>query len=332
MSQILNGEREDDLKQSAALLCNGGLLAVPTETVYGLAADASNEDAVRKVFAVKGRPLLDPLIVHVCDLEHAGAIAELSEEATCLAKTFWPGALTMVLPKKPCVPDVVTAGQPTVAVRSPAHPVMRRVLALSGLGLAAPSANPFGYVSPTTAQHVQDSLGERLAFILDGGVCEHGLESTIIDLSHPAEPKLLRPGPIGVEVLEAVLGKSIEVFEKSASDDCAQLAPGMLSKHYSPRTRMQLCAKPHAELEGAKDERIALLYLCKPSADILERVDDMPVYWCTESDALEDAARQLFALMRRLDGQGYDCILAEAAPNEGIGVAINNRLERACAS
>lgn len=330
MSRLLSGERDDDLNQAARHLCAGGLLAVPTETVYGLAGDARNESAVREIFAVKGRPLLDPLIVHVSDLQQAEELAHINEAARKLADAFWPGPLTLILKKKPEVSGLVTASLPTLAVRAPAHPVMRIILERSGLALAAPSANPFGYISPTRAEHVEDSLGDQLPYILDGGACEHGLESTILNLSNPQWPEVLRPGPISAEALTATLGVTVKAHEAKPSDNQAQLAPGMLSRHYSPRTPLALCESPHLQL-AANSERTALLYLCRPVNAVRAHVPHEHLFWCTDSDSLEEAARELFALMRRLDKAGYARILAERAPDTPLGQAINNRLERAAA-
>ncbi|MEO0040395.1 MAG: hypothetical protein RIS38_1343, partial [Verrucomicrobiota bacterium] len=213
-------------------------MALPTETVYGLAADATNPAALAQVFAIKGRPLLDPLIVHVLD---QAALADVAEPDPRLAKLahLWPGPLTVVLRRKPVVPDLVTAGKDTVAVRIPAHPIFREVLSLAGRPLAAPSANPFGYVSPTKAAHVRDSLGERCPWIVDGGACAHGVESTILDLSVPGRARLLRPGPIPLETLRGLLGE-VEAVTRVASQQAAQDAPGMLERHYSPATRVAL--------------------------------------------------------------------------------------------
>lgn len=331
MSRLLSGEKKAHLIQAANLLRSGGIVALPTETVYGLAANALDESAVKQVFAVKGRPLLDPLIVHVLDQSHAETLAVFNEDARKLSDSFWPGPLTLVLPKKKCVPDLVTAGQATVALRCPAHPIMHAVLELSGLALAAPSANPFGYISPTQAQHVQDSLGEQIDIILDGGSCEHGLESTILSLADPAHPRLLRPGPIDCEALEHCLGREIEVFTGNTDDSAAQLAPGMLSRHYSPRTPLSLAVSPRAAVNLHSGQRYALLYLCKPTDSDLLQNPQAAFFWCTESCDLRDAAHHLFALLRKLDNLGFDQIIAEIAPSSGIGIALNNRLSRAAA-
>jgi L-threonylcarbamoyladenylate synthase len=209
LAKIFRGTK-GDLLFLAQRLRAGELVAVPSETVYGLAADALSAKACRGIFRAKDRPAADPLIVHVASIAQAGSIAELSEPARKLMRKFWPGPLTLVLPKKPAVPDVVTSGQPSVAVRMPGHPLFLKLLALTGTPLAAPSANPFGYVSPTTAQHVQDGLGKRIRYILDGGPCEVGVESTILDLRDPLRPRLLRPGKITKRELEKVLGRRVE--------------------------------------------------------------------------------------------------------------------------
>lgn len=195
--------------QAARALRAGLLVGVPTETVYGLAADALDARACRRIFAVKGRPQSDPLIVHVGGIRQAEAVAVLGEGARRLMRAFWPGPLTLVLPKRAIVPDVVTAGRESVAVRMPAHPLMRRLIAAAGRPLAAPSANAFGYVSPTCAEHVQSGLGKRIPFILDGGPCAIGVESTIVDLRDERRPRLLRPGKIGRAELERVLGRKV---------------------------------------------------------------------------------------------------------------------------
>jgi L-threonylcarbamoyladenylate synthase len=228
----------EDIARAAAHLRAGEVVAVPTETVYGLAANALEDAAVRKIFAVKGRPLLDPLIVHGADAAFLEQVAVFTPAGRRLAAAFWPGPLTLVLPKRAVVPDVVTAGRATVAVRAPAHPVMRAVLAACGLPLAAPSANPFGYLSPTRADHVRDSLGAGAPWIVDGGPCALGLESTIVDVSDPAAtPRVLRPGPITAEALSMVLG--VTVLSGASKKEGAppppatagMIAPGLLERH-----------------------------------------------------------------------------------------------------
>ena len=195
--------------EAADFICKGGIGGVPTETVYGLAANALNPQAVRKIFEAKGRPFIDPLIVHVCDMDMAESIAVMDADAKKLAEKFWPGPLTMVLKRKSCVPDIVTAGLDTVAVRMPSHPITAQLIKITGLPLAAPSANPFGYVSPTTASHVREQLGGKIDFVLDGGECKCGVESTIVMMT-VSPKKLLRPGPIPPEDVEEVLGEPID--------------------------------------------------------------------------------------------------------------------------
>ena len=296
---------------------------MPTETVYGLAADALNPSALAQVFAIKGRPLLDPLIVHVLDL---AGLAEVAEPDPRLEKItqFWPGPLTVVLRRKACVPDLVTAGKDTVAVRIPAHPVFREVLRLTGRPLAAPSANPFGYVSPTQAGHVRDSLGERCPWIVDGGACEHGVESTILDLSSPKQARLLRPGPIPVEALRTHLG-DIEVVTRASSQQTAQDAPGMLERHYSPATRVVLF--PHEGDPVLTAERSAVLFLTRRA----QSQSGAEGFYFSENGSVEEAAHNLFDLLRRLDRQGFAVIHAELAPAVGLGAAFNDRLTRAAA-
>lgn len=312
-----------DLARAADLLRTGHCVALPTETVYGLAADALNPAALAQVFTIKGRPLLDPLIVHVLDQAALAEVAEPDERLALLAG-FWPGPLTVVLRRKPCVPDLVTASKPTVAVRIPAHPIFREVLRLSGRPLAAPSANPFGYVSPTKAGHVSDSLGARCPWIVDGGACTHGVESTILDLSVPGRARLLRPGPVTREALQAKLGP-IEVVTRAPSQQVAQDAPGMLERHYSPATRVELFAR------GAQPT----VATGKVARLLLARRSDLPVgpedFYLSEHGSAEEGARHLFDLLRQLDARGFDVIQAELAEAVGIGVAYNDRLTRAAA-
>lgn len=312
-----------DLARAAELLRAGQCVALPTETVYGLAADALNPTAVAQVFAIKGRPLLDPLIVHVADLDGLAQVAEPDPRLAQVAD-LWPGPLTVVLPRRAVVPDLVTAGKDTVAVRLPAHPVFREVLRLAGRPLAAPSANPFGYVSPTRAAHVVDSLGTRCPWVVDGGACEHGLESTILDLSAPGRARLLRPGPIPLADLRARLGE-VEVVTRAASQHAPQDAPGMLERHYSPTTRVALF--PAGSWPLVANLRSAILFLgrrANPPANA-------DVYLLSEAGSVPEAAHHLFDLLRRLDGRGYETIHVELADPAGVGAAYNDRLTRAAA-
>ena len=312
-----------DLARAAELLRAGQCVALPTETVYGLAADASNPTAVAQVFAIKGRPLLDPLIVHVPDLAGLAQVAEPDARLEKLA-ALWPGPLTVVLRRKAGVPDLVTAGKDTVAVRLPAHPVFREVLRLAGRPLAAPSANPFGYVSPTRAAHVVASLGARCPWVVDGGPCEHGVESTILDLSVPGRARLLRPGPIPVETLRGLLGE-VEVVTRAASQHAPQDAPGMLDRHYSPATKVALF--PVGSLPVVANLRSAVVFLGRRASPPV----NADVFLLSESGAVAEAAHHLFDLLRRLDGRGYETIHVELADPAGVGAAYNDRLTRAAA-
>ena len=240
-------------------------MAVPTETVYGLAADALSPRACRAIFKAKGRPLTDPLIVHVPHATAAEALAEVTDEARILMRAFWPGPLTLVLKKRPCISDVITAGRNTVAVRCPAHPVMRRLLRLCGRPLAAPSANPFGGLSPTTAAHVQQGLGQRIRLIVDGGACRVGIESTIVDLSHPGRPRILRAGGITAAALATVLGRKIgQAGIRGLSAAHAQKAPGMLTRHYSPHTPLCLHNKITKAVLAAVGPHEGFLFFAPP--------------------------------------------------------------------
>lgn len=343
MSVILQ-PTETDIARAGTLLRAGELVAIPTETVYGLAANALNEDAVRRIFSAKGRPLIDPLIVHVHSLEQAGTLADVSHPfVRRLADAFMPGPLTLVLPKKECVPALVTAGGPTVAIRMPAHPTTRKILLAAGVPLAAPSANPFGYVSPTTARHVQDSLGSRVGWILDGGPCACGVESTIVLVADA--PRLLRPGVITRERLEEALGVPVApakgVLEKIAdgatkdgggNETRAMPAPGMLKRHYSPRVPVALFENgtfPRAEEFSAGT---AIVFQSRPRAETLGAAPaGTSVFWLSENGDQTEVARNVFALLRRLDDENFSAILIEKSPDAGIGVAVNDRLSRAAA-
>lgn len=304
----------------------GELVAVPTETVYGLAANALDAQACRKIFRAKGRPLYDPLIVHLYSWRQLSAVCEPNVAALKLARRFWPGPLTMVLPRRAIVPAIVSAGQASLAVRVPSHPLFRRLLKLAAIPLAAPSANRFGYVSPTTAGHVHDGLGKKIKHILDGGPSRIGLESTIVDLRDPTRPEILRPGAITREAIEKALGKPVrERGKKPASDHdqgIGEIAPGLLARHYSPRTRVVL----HEEIPRERDTREAYVYLRRPAG-----ANPPNVFWLDARGSLNGVARRLFSTLRELDTRGFRKIHVELAPNQGIGVAINDRLKRAAA-
>ncbi len=331
------------MRYLAERLRAGELVAVPSETVYGLAADALNARACRRIFAAKGRPATDPLIVHVASPAEAAFVAEISPAARKLMRAFWPGPLTLVLPKRAVVPDVVTSGQSSVAVRMPNHPLFLQLLAATGRPLAAPSANPFGYVSPTTAAHVQAGLGRRIKYILDGGPSEVGVESTIVDLRDPRHPRLLRPGQVTRTQLQKVLGVRIQVGPGKASEPkdrpgTGMIAPGMLARHYSPRTPLVLHRGLTVKDVAAGDRRTAWVFRRRPAG-----AGGNVFGWDVGvgGPALGSAQRarrsrstfahNLFAVLRALDGQGWKAIRVELAPPGGIGDAINDRLTRAAA-
>lgn len=328
MARTLAPTRQN-IARLARAIRRGELVAVPTETVYGLAADALNPSACRAIFRAKGRPLTDPLIVHIRTLRELRFISEVPVEATILARKFWPGPLTLVLPRKPTVPDIVAAGGPTVAVRMPAHPVIRKLLRAAGRPLAAPSANPFGRLSPTTASHVESGLGDRIAWILDGGPCGVGVESTIVDLSSPAHPCILRPGGISASAISRALGRRVRVFHGAAKANSAQRAPGMLKQHYSPRTPLVIHRRLTAASVRAGGADEAFLFFAKPSTAVF--ASHPHVFWLSERGTHTAAARRLFVVLHDLDARGFAAIHAELAPSAHDGAAINDRLRRAAA-
>ncbi len=310
-----------DVERAASLIVHAGLVAFATETVYGLGANALDAHAVARIFEVKRRPRFDPLIVHVAAPAWLDRlVTSVPDNARRLIDRFWPGPLTLVLPKTPLVPDIVTAGLPSVGVRMPAHPSARRFLELAGTPVAAPSANLFGHVSPTTAQHVAEQLGSRIDYILDGGPCSIGVESTVLDMSGPSAV-LLRPGGLSREQIEEVVGP-VKQANTSSGDENPQRSPGMLSTHYAPRTPLMLLGR-----EGSLPNvaRLGLLSLVPESplapfaaVEILSPRGD-----------LTEGAANLFAAMRRLDNQELDLIVARPVPHTGLGEAINDRLKRA---
>lgn len=313
-----------DITRAVAVLKAGGLVAFPTETVYGLGADAANADAVKKIYVAKGRPSSHPLIVHVAD---AAQLANWSRDipsfAHTLAKKFWPGPLTLVLKRNPRVPDAVTGGQDTIALRVPSHPVAQALLREFGGGVAAPSANRFGRVSATTAVHVREEFGDAVACVLDGGAADVGIESTIVDCSR-AMPSLLRPGWITPQQLEAALGALL-----AAPDAHAPRVSGTLEKHYSPQTPVML-------MEG--DLIIELAHSLTRQGKrvaVLARTALRPVLeelvWLAASADAAGYAHDLYANLRELDHAGCDAILVEQPPEQAAWHAIRDRLSRAAA-
>ncbi|MEZ4789753.1 MAG: L-threonylcarbamoyladenylate synthase [Flavobacteriales bacterium] len=307
-----------DLLTAAELLRKGEVVAIPTETVYGLAANAFDAEAVLKVFTAKARPSFDPLIVHIGRTEQLDQVVkELPEGAERLMKTFWPGPLTLVLPKRPEIRDIVTSGLDTVGVRMPAHPLAQELLSQLDFPLAAPSANPFGYVSPTNAQHVADQLGELIPYILDGGSCAVGVESTIVGWEADGW-KLYRPGGIPVEDLEEVIGAV-----SMAPPRILPVAPGQLDSHYAPRIPVLVGDVEQLLAEHAK-VRVAVISFRKD-------YDAWRTAVLSPSGDLAEAARNFFGALRALEASGASIILSERFPEEGLGRAINDRLRRAAA-
>lgn len=310
-----------DLDRAAALLRAGEPVAIPTETVYGLAANALDPDAVLKIFSTKQRPSFDPLIIHIgAHTDIHRIVSGMPPGAERLMGTFWPGPLTLVLPKCGEVPDVVTSGLDTVGVRMPAHPLALELLQRLDFPLAAPSANPFGYVSPTTAQHVADQLGERIPYIVDGGACEVGVESTIIGWGADGW-KLYRPGGVAVEEIEACLGTVLPGLASAKS--VLPVAPGMLESHYAPRRPVHV-GDVNELLRTVSGQRVGVISFQQD-------------YGAHRNEVLSpqgdpgEAARNLFAALRALDTSDVDVILAERFPEDGLGRAINDRLRRAAA-
>ena len=312
-----------DINKALRILREGGLVAIPTETVYGLAADGTHAEAVARIFEVKNRPHFDPLILHLFDDQQVNKFCrDIPEDFHRLYEQFSPGPLTFILKKTERVPDLVTAGMETVAIRFPHHDLTRKVLGESGLALAAPSANPFGYISPTTAAHVEEQLGESLDYILDGGACRIGVESTIVDLSS-AKPRILRIGGISADDIARVLGREVPVKKESEDNP---VAPGMLASHYAPAKPLVI-GKVEELLEKFPRQRAAIISL----KTIYPQVPARHQRLLSPKGDLKEAASHLFAVMRQLDKVEVDMIFAENFPDEGLGKAINDRLERAAA-
>ncbi|MEW6314022.1 MAG: L-threonylcarbamoyladenylate synthase [Pseudomonadota bacterium] len=311
------------IDQAVAILRDGGLVAFPTETVYGLGADASNPQAVAKIFAAKGRPVDHPVIVHVADAAQLAQWArEVPPAVYRLAQQFWPGPLTLILRRAAHVSDFVTGGQDSVGLRVPAHPLALQLLKAFGGGIAAPSANRFGRISPTTAQHVRDELGNSVDMVLDGGACQVGIESTIVDLSGDA-PALLRPGKISAAELETVLGMPLAAPQKYSPR-----VSGSLASHYAPHTPMRLLATDALLVEAQRrlmqGQRVAVLLLSRSAvlhgATLVHAPDDALAY-----------AHDLYANLRSLDAARCDILLVEVPPQTQEWLAVNDRLKRAAA-
>ncbi len=329
------------IAEAAALLQQGEIVAFPTETVYGLGANALDVSAVAKIFRAKERPAYDPLIVHL----HAPSwlprvVRAMPECVWALAERFWPGPLTLILPRTDAVPDSVTSGLDTVAVRIPAHPVALALLEAADIPLAAPSANRFGYTSPTTAAHVLADLNGRIPLILDGGPTHIGVESTVLDLTAEA-PTILRPGGVTREALMEVLGK-VQLARQPAADEAQAVpSPGLLPRHYAPRAHLILFSGPPLAVYNAMQRRLVSLLQRGATVGVLLAAEAQPLFAPWHQTAhlevlgtADDAAafgRHLYAALRRLDENGIQFILAHTLPAAGLGLAINNRLQKAAA-
>ena len=360
--KILSAYQDSHVLEAAQAIKAGLLVAFPTETVYGLGADAFNPRALARIFEAKGRPRFDPLIIHIAALEALNTVADLaaldertSRVVALLCSHLWPGPLTLVLPKQRSIPDLATSGLPTVAVRLPSHSAARLLIASSTGAIAAPSANPFGYLSPTSAEHVRDQLGDRVDIILDGGKTTLGLESTVLDCSGDP-PRILRPGGTSREDIEALIGPVASgggfssqgegapaispqtngpelTVPESAPDGLA--SPGLLKSHYAPRTPLMLHAAESMR-RLPKDAQEGMLFFDRTTYEAWAENSGMPpadrpsqVSILSEQGDLREAASELFETLHRMDKQGFSRIHAQEAPNHGLGPAINDRLARA---
>jgi len=338
-ANLESSEAEKTLERAAGILRAGGLVALPTETVYGLGANALDTAAVSRIFAAKQRPAWDPVIVHVAhEVMLDGLVREVPEAARKLMKAFWPGPLTLLLPRTAAVPDMVTAGRPLVGVRMPAHPVALELIRRAGLPVAAPSANLFGHISPTTAEHVLADLDGRIDAVVDAGPTEHGVESTVLD---PCQTPMViyRPGAVtSVQIRETV--GAVEIHRdggvREAEPREAQLSPGMGLRHYAPRARLVLVegqlAELSAKLAGAVSELSETQVGVMLPGEVAAPAGAAAVYAWGRWDVPEEMARELYAGLRALDGAGCTVILCPLPPPEGIGAAIRDRLLKAGSS
>jgi L-threonylcarbamoyladenylate synthase len=317
------------ISSAVEVLLRGGLVALPTETVYGLGADATNDVAVQKIFQVKGRPSNNPLILHFASLEamlpyidlSRGVDASKVQSQLRALSVFWPGALSVVVPRGRGVSDAACAGGSTVAVRIPNHPVALALLTAFGRPVAAPSANPSSYISPTTADHVRDSLGDKVDLILDGGPCTVGVESTVLSLVHEV-PTVLRPGAVTAEALSEVLGVAVSTHAGSKESETL-LSPGLLSKHYSPKTKVVFMSDYHSESSPNLRIGAVLFSADKAPSEATE------CRYLSKTGAFEDIATGLFGVLRELDTLDLDLIVVDSCDDFGLGTAIMDRLRRA---
>ena len=314
-------EISNDILKAKTILEHGNLVAIPTETVYGLAGNIYNDIAIKKIFEIKKRPFYNPLIVHLHSFEQLDEIAiDIPKKAKILAVTFWPGSLTLVLKKNDKISSLITADKNTVAVRIPNHPLTLELLKSLDFPLAAPSANPFGRISPTSAKHVADYFPDELQMVLDGGNCENGIESTIVGFENE-EPVLYRYGSIAIEELEKIIGP---IKVKTSSEKNPD-APGMLEKHYAPQTKTILTININEALELYKNFNVGLLLFESTN----QYSENITVEILSNNKNLKEAAANLYAAMHRLDSRNLDLIIIEKFPDYDLGKSLNDRLQRA---
>ena len=345
---IFSAVSQESLEEGAKILKNGGIVAFPTETVYGLGADAFNPQALARVFEVKGRPHFDPLIIHIAAIETLEKTADLSllneekrKKLFLLAENFWPGPLSIILPKNEKIPGIATSGLQSAAIRFPDNETALKLISLSTGAVAAPSANPFGALSPTRAEHVRDTLGEKVDLILDGGPSRIGVESTVIDLSGDCI-KILRPGGTPREAIEEKLGIRSEELgirneELGIRSEGVVVSPGVLKSHYAPRTPLFVLSrdeivKKRCEVDDSADQKTAFLFFDGAARDARCKAqmhhDEIIVKVLSESGSMTEAASRFFEILHELDNCNASRIYAQAAPPEGLGEAINDRLRR----
>lgn len=306
-----------DTNHAAEVLSGGGILGIPTETVYGLAANAFDEQAVVKVFKAKNRPAFDPLITHIANHKALQPLVKhIPKKAQLLIDKFWPGPLTLVLPKSDKISDLISSGLTTAAFRVPRHKLLHELLAKLDFPIVAPSANPFGYVSPTTAQHVNQQLGDKIDYILDGGTSKIGVESTIVSFEEE-KPTILRLGGLSVEEIEETVGQ----ININISSSSKPTAPGMLITHYSP-TKTVVLGNVNELIKKFAPDKIGILSYHK-------KYPGYPNFVLSENASLDEAARNLFSALRWFETQDIDVVITEKVPDEGLGKAINDRLNRA---
>jgi len=333
----------ETIRQAAQQIIRGGLAAFPTETVYGLGADAFNPDALALIFEIKNRPRFDPLIIHIAAHNTLEKVADLSllerdarKKLDSLTEKFWPGPLTLILPKQQIIPDLATSALPTVAVRLPALAVARQLIALSTGAVAAPSANPFGFLSPTSAEHVQAMLGNKIEIILDGGPTQVGLESTVLDICH-GQARILRPGGVPKEAIEAIIGPLAEgpavdiAVDETTIDGAA--SPGMMKSHYAPRAPLEVYDFETLSQIPA-DNTSAFLFFDNASYKLWQKQQKLPldkslIKILSETGNITEAAAHFFQSLHELDRPEISRICAQLTPEEGLGVAINDRLKKA---